>query len=209
VTTFPVLANATAYTDIAAPTGSTFTSRVGAVKGSTTTWSGAVSVSTSSAGQDIINQYAFQYKYDERKRMIAKKVPGADWVYMVYDTRDRVVLTQDGNQRAKRNNNCEALAEWTFTKYDALNRPVLTGVYRSNSTRETLQNDVNGFYQNENGDPLNPMFEVRGTVVHGYTNQSFPSVGNSDDYYTVTYYDDNTFMTLLAGDQANYAYRPC
>src|SRR5690606_33609118 len=48
----------------------------------------------------ILDRYAFQYRYDGRKRMTHKKVPGADWVYMVYDDRDRLVMTQDGNQRA-------------------------------------------------------------------------------------------------------------
>ncbi|MEL6559484.1 MAG: RHS repeat-associated core domain-containing protein [Bacteroidota bacterium] len=30
--------------------------------------------------------------------MVAKRVPGSDWMYMIYDNRDRLVLTQDGNQ---------------------------------------------------------------------------------------------------------------
>lgn len=48
---------------------------------------------------DLIDQYAFQYKYDHRNRMISKKVPGARPVLMIYDERDRLVLTQDGNQK--------------------------------------------------------------------------------------------------------------
>src|SRR5690606_16869660 len=72
----------------------------------------------------VLDDFAFRYKYDARKRMTRKKVPGADWVYMVYDDRDRLVMSQDGNQRAANPR------EWTFTKYDALNRPVLTGIYK-------------------------------------------------------------------------------
>ncbi len=53
--------------------------------------------------------------------MIMKKVPGAAALYMVYDSRDRVVLTQDGNLRTSN--------KWMFTKYDALNRPIYTGIY--------------------------------------------------------------------------------
>ena len=45
-------------------------------------------------------RWMFSYHYDGRNRMIAKRVPGADWVHMIYDARDRLVLTQDGNQRA-------------------------------------------------------------------------------------------------------------
>jgi hypothetical protein len=63
-------------------------------------------------------KWAFQYRYDEFRRLSQKKVPGAGWVYMVYDNRDRLVMTQDANQRA---NN-----QWMFTKFDDLNRPVMT-----------------------------------------------------------------------------------
>lgn len=69
---------------------------------------------------DIINELCFRYEYDKRGRMTAKKVPGADWVYMVYDVRDRLVFTQDANMR--KNN------QWMTTLYDGLNRPVMTGV---------------------------------------------------------------------------------
>ncbi|MFL9485748.1 DUF6443 domain-containing protein, partial [Chitinophagaceae bacterium LWZ2-11] len=45
---------------------------------------------------DVVKELCFRYEYDSRNRMIAKKVPGAAWVYMVYDLRDRLVFTQDG-----------------------------------------------------------------------------------------------------------------
>jgi hypothetical protein len=94
--------------------------------------SGSATISTDAVCSTLDN-YAFLYKYDNQRRMIAKRVPGADWVYMVYDDRDRLVLTQDGNQRA---NN-----QWLFTKYDVLNRPVSTGIYNSGSAidQSTMQ----------------------------------------------------------------------
>ena len=49
--------------------------------------------------QKFLDRWAFQYHYDTRRRLVKKRVPGADWVYMVYDQRDRLVLTQDGKQR--------------------------------------------------------------------------------------------------------------
>src|SRR6266851_2529099 len=67
----------------------------------------------------------FLYRYDERGRMVMKKVPGADSVLMFYDQWDRIVLTQDSNLRAGHN--------FLFTKYDGLNRPVITG--QINDTR--------------------------------------------------------------------------
>ena len=92
--------------------------------------------------QITVNELCFRYEYDYRQRMIAKKVPGADWVVMVYDTRDRLVFLQDGNMRLKN--------QWMTTIYDDLNRPVQTGmsVYTAtvstfSATRDNLQNAVN------------------------------------------------------------------
>ncbi len=41
----------------------------------------------------VSDSLVFAYKYDARKRMIEKKLPGAEPVYMVYDIRDRLVLS--------------------------------------------------------------------------------------------------------------------
>src|SRR5690606_8693608 len=57
----------------------------------------------------FLKRWAFRYAYDSRKRMILKQLPGADLVYMVYDKRDRLVMTQDGNQRSG------STKYWTFT----------------------------------------------------------------------------------------------
>lgn len=132
----------------------------------------------------FLNDYAFQYRYDERQRMIEKQVPGAGTVYMVYDDRDRLVMTQDGNQRV---NN-----EWLFTKYDELNRPVLTGRYTDNTrtTRSAMQIYVNDELELGNFD----WHEIAGSAVHGYSNNAFPSVALEDDYLTVTYYDNYDFI---------------
>lgn len=84
-----------------------------------------------------IDNLVFTYTYDGRNRMITKKVPGSGQVNLVYDKLDRLVLTQDANQ--------SALNEWTFTKYDQLNRPVLTGFLTSSSNRAALQADLNSW----------------------------------------------------------------
>lgn len=67
-----------------------------------------------------VEGFAFQYRYDARGRMIAKKLPGAAWTYYIYDKGDRLVLTQDGNQRER--------GEWSFRLQDALGRECLTGI---------------------------------------------------------------------------------
>ncbi len=182
---------------------------------------------------DNFNQkWMFSYQYDYRNRMIAKRVPGTDWVYMVYDPYDRLVLTQDGNQRVKRsisvNENIDTYEGksynvdpsavlslkpgfsfkasgtksfhasvngglpgnlWTFTKYDDLNRPVMTGIWNGGGTRQTRQDDVDLFYDG-GGDRYESY--TGGGPLEGYTNQSYPYV-NTSQLLTVTYYDDYGF----------------
>jgi len=85
---------------------------------------------------DVVSELCFRYEYDERGRMIGKKVPGAGWVYMVYDKRDRLVYTQDANIRGAN--------RWLATLYDVLNRPVMTGMITYAGDRAALQTAVNG-----------------------------------------------------------------
>ncbi len=64
-------------------------------------------------------ELCYYYAYDQRHRMTMKDLPGAEPVYMVYDNRDRLALSQDGVQRPAN--------KWSFSKYDQFNRPVMTG----------------------------------------------------------------------------------
>jgi hypothetical protein len=138
----------------------------------------------SNPAQSDLDNLAFQYKYDFRKRMVEKKVPGSARVYYVYDSRDRLVLTQDGNQRSK------STPEWLFTKYDALGRPVMTGIYLFNSSRTGMQDVVDHYYGNLQ--PTQGYFEQyvgasTGNLL-GYDNRSFPQTVSAN-CYTVIYYD--------------------
>lgn len=135
-----------------------------------------------------LNDLAYEYKYDFRNRMIAKKVPGAGWVYMVYDKRDRLVMTQDGNQRTEN--------KWSFTKYDALNRPVITGIYtHADPVSQAVMSSfisTTQLWETYNGN----------AATHGYTNDVFPRAGT---ILTVTYYDTYAFRdNLIGGTDYNY-----
>lgn len=135
----------------------------------------------------FLSRWAYCYKYDGRKRMTEKRVPGSDWVYMIYDNRNRLVLTQDGNQRVSN--------EWIFTKYDRFNRPIATGTYvhPEEATRLQMQNYVNGRVGDEE-----EWYEVYvgADGLHGYSDQSFPKGLTEMDYLTVTYYDNYSFKNL-------------
>ena len=71
----------------------------------------------------ILAEQCFRYEYDGRNRMIVKKVPGAGKVDMVYDARDRLIMTQDAK--------ILATTQYLVTKYDLLNRPIETGLWTS------------------------------------------------------------------------------
>ncbi|MEO6284513.1 MAG: DUF6443 domain-containing protein [Dyadobacter sp.] len=128
--------------------------------------------------QDIAStsDYAFLYEYDNRGRVIGRKIPGAGLVNLVYDNFDRQVLTQDASQLSR--------GVWGFTKYDALNRAVLTGEIASASSRDTWQNSLNASQAHHEDKTANGI---------GYTfGNTLPNVAEAN-VLVVTYYDDYTF----------------
>jgi hypothetical protein len=128
-----------------------------------------------------LNELVFRYEYDAAGRMSMKKVPGAGTVYMVYDARDRLVMTQDANLRQQN--------KWLFRKYDYLNRPIITGFYTNSTytTQSSMQDYLNSLnlalYENYNPTSY-PLYSL--------TN-SFPQVA-STDVLTYTYYDDYSWV---------------
>jgi RHS repeat-associated protein len=65
----------------------------------------------------------FEYNFDNKNRLMRKKVPNAAWQHFYYDNRDLLVLTQDGNMRAATTNQDKHLA----TIYDPIGRVIKTG----------------------------------------------------------------------------------
>jgi RHS repeat-associated protein len=84
----------------------------------------------------LLAEQCFRYEYDGRGRMIMKKVPGAGEVYMVYDSKDRLVMMQDANMRIPPSG---GQGGWLVTKYDFINRPIETGMWTSTITFATHQ----------------------------------------------------------------------
>jgi RHS repeat-associated protein len=75
----------------------------------------------------LLTKYAYLYKYDERGNNVVKRLPGCDSICMVYDIAGRLVLSQDGNQRAN--------GKWIVTKYDVYGRVLYTGFISSTLNR--------------------------------------------------------------------------
>ncbi len=140
--------------------------------------------------QAFLDLWAFQYEYDGRGRMISKQVPGAEKTYLVYDQWDRLVLTQDGNQRPTTGDH-----EWLFTKYDVLNRPVVTGKMTTSASVATIRTNV----MNNSGRA--ETYTGTGETLYS-TNTSYPDDNDavSREYLTVTYYDSCDFETVWPED---------
>ena len=93
---------------------------------------GSWNMSDNNANGRRLRNYAYEYRYDYRNRCIEKKLPGADWMYMVYDKTDRLIFSQDGEQRKEN--------KWAFTKYDTFGRIIISGVQIiSNKTHTQLR----------------------------------------------------------------------
>ena len=120
------------------------------------------------------NELVYAYRYDGRQRLVERKVPGKGWEWLVYNTNDQVVLSQDAVQRG--------LGQWSYTKYDGLGRVVQTGRYsRTFASQSAAQADVN---------TVTKYWEER-TGTATYSNQAYPKTGQS--LLLVNYYDDYTF----------------
>ena len=76
--------------------------------------------------------YAYIYKYDYRKRCIAKKLPGTDWSYMLYDLADKLVMSQDANLR-------NTTERWQLYRYDALDRITSMQIIQPSKKKDNLQ----------------------------------------------------------------------
>ncbi|EMR04153.1 RHS repeat-associated core domain protein [Cesiribacter andamanensis AMV16] len=144
--------------------------------------------------EDLAKKFCFRYRYDGRGRMIEKWVPGADPVEMVYNKRDLLVLSRDGNQKEKK--------EWSFTKYDQLNRPVLTGIYKIDASRDDIQLQANA-------DNIQVEVAEANTAHMGYSSNAFPRImpnaASTNSYYlSVTYYDHYDLDRNGVEDEAIY-----
>ncbi|HWK02410.1 MAG TPA: DUF6443 domain-containing protein [Puia sp.] len=142
--------------------------------------------------QSIADELCFRYEYDGRHRMIIKKTPGAGEVWMVYDSRDRLVLSQDANLRGS--------YQWLFTKYDSQNRIIIEGFYTdaTHTSQSAMQSYLTtqnmAFYETQNPGS-NPPYTLA---------NSFPVITDATKVTGYNYYDDYSYAYNLYG--YNYEY---
>ncbi len=137
--------------------------------------------------------YAYLYKYDNRNRCIYKKLPGADPIYYVYDKADQLIFSQDGEQRTRKTG---TKSEWTFNKYDAFGRLIISGIYKTDISHANLQAKYKDVVFKEEA----------GAGSYGYSWNTLKTTdleNANSDVLLVNYYDDvNNLLNL--GTHTNY-----
>ncbi|MBW4890149.1 RHS repeat-associated core domain-containing protein [Mucilaginibacter sp. HMF5004] len=191
-----------------------------------------VTATTFTESEAVFNNLIYGYHYDERNRLVQKKIPGKGWEYMVYNKLDQVVATQDANQMA---NN-----QWIVTKYDTFGRRVISGILSTTDNQNILQTAVNAATTLWEGRPAGsdytnvawPTAMISKLSVSYYDNYDIPGLpydhhtensqmtrglltaskinvlGTTDMLWTVNYYDDkgrvtSTYAQHYLGGTAN------
>jgi len=141
---------------------------------------------------NLTTELCFRYEYDYRKRMIIKMVPGAGEVWMVYDRRDRLVMTQDANLRAA--------GKWLITKYDVENRPDSSGLLTDANNRTYHQNfaETSGYYPNTSAN-----FELLSQTY--YDDYSWASGAGLSSAIISTYSSNSTYFFTSYNTAPTYA----
>ncbi|WP_170148955.1 DUF6443 domain-containing protein [Chryseobacterium defluvii] len=131
--------------------------------------------------QQILNDLCYQYVYDNRYRLVEKKLPGKGWEHMLYDKQNRLVATQDANLRAK--------GQWLYTKYDKFNRVAITGI-STGSVRSVEQAEVDGLAPN-NVNRINYIFFNRQgmDVYYDTPDSTYPNSTKWVTLLSLNYYD--------------------
>lgn len=122
------------------------------------------------------NGTTYSYRYDNRNRCIYKHLPGSEPIYLVYDNADRLIFSQDGEQRAQ--------GKWRFHIPDSLGRECITG-FCTNVIDYTARPFNHTIITATRTNNMNSPF--RGYIVNGI-NLSNP------DVWLVNYYDNYSFL---------------
>lgn len=139
----------------------------------------------------VLNGLCYQYKYDNRNRLVEKKLPGKHWEFILYDRLDRVIASGPANSPFT---DLSGFG-WLVTKYDAFNRIVLTSWMAGTvtiDTRTSLQKARNLQTTNLSETKI---ARTNNTTINNidfrYTNLAWPTAAYH--VLTVNYYDDYNF----------------
>ncbi|MCS2863846.1 RHS repeat-associated core domain-containing protein [Bacteroides thetaiotaomicron] len=179
----------------------------------------------------VLHSLAYSYEYDKLNRMISKRLPGCAPIYMVYDRRDRLVLSQDGTRRTA------DTKKWSYFLYDSHDRVIESGEillsaeqtcgelqlaawenehYLPSGTRTPLQYTVYDNYKPTENVTAHPFVAAVGydtpytLYPSGLTTSTKTRLLGTDDWLTETiYYDDRSrvIQTLCHYPEKGLRYR--
>jgi RHS repeat-associated protein len=171
------------------------------------------------ANGEVNPDYCFFYKYDERHRLIEKQIPGSNPVYMVYDYKDRLVMSQDPN--------LHSINQWNLIQYNDLNWVVATGIYTDTHSPIRSRVEIQGDYTEDFAEsddfkaltrtfyseypasfetdfPFNNAYNISGgnnTKIKGLVTYSETRILDTDDWLTtVNYYDSEYRVIQTTGE---------
>jgi RHS repeat-associated protein len=135
--------------------------------------------------QNILDAVCYQYKYDHRNRLVAKKLPGKQWEYIAYNSQDMPVATGPALNPWSGNG-----VGWMITKYDIFGRVVYTGWYDATPVTEAGRRTI------ETSTSIRcEYFKLNGAIIDNiptsYTNDFFPQ---NIKLLTVNYYDGYSYV---------------
>lgn len=131
----------------------------------------------SSNEQQLITKYV----YDNKNRIIEKKLPEQGTIQYVYDNQNRLVASQDQKQRQAGN------GEWTFYKYDKFGRLVISGLVWDSGNREQIQNHININFGVNNAEFYTSGYLHDNITIFYKPNMGYPVSGYQ--ILSVNYYD--------------------
>ncbi|TDQ09210.1 DUF6443 domain-containing protein [Pedobacter metabolipauper] len=157
-----------------------------------------VGVSSFTEADPVFTNFIYGYRYDSRRRVIEKKIPGkGGWDQFVYNNLGQVVLTRDPVQ-------AQVLGApypyFGFTKYDGLGRVIMTGVERQYDQPSSA---IQAHFDNN---PNLTTWEDRSYGSwFGYTLNALPTGAATMDVQVVNYYDDYNIEWMPENLSANYS----
>ncbi|PRA92616.1 sugar-binding protein [Chryseobacterium sp. MYb7] len=148
--------------------------------------------------QQILDDLCYQYKYDNKGRLVEKKLPGKGLESMIYDRQNRLVGSQDAELNQK--------GQWLYTKYDQFGRVAFTGI-SAGGNRISEQALANNFVSNNVKRTDFPFFNREGMDVFYDPNQTYPNVVWVK-LLSVNYYDTYPQYSFNPSFPSNIAGKP-
>ncbi len=140
---------------------------------------GVYTLNPSSQSQ-AFDELIYYYEYDHRGRITTKHTPGQGRSKLVYDQKDRLIMSQDAQQLAE--------GRWSVVKRDTRGRVIIKGEISSTTARAAHQTsaDASAF--------IEEIFEgnTSGDLMY-YTNIAYPLLNGEGDVLNVYYFDNYNF----------------